>query len=96
MQRSPLFRVLLNQHISRFLLRPNDFTITDELSSPLTIICYVQILKGNHLSLVNLTNCLTEYSWVLVSLTPVYMYSCTVYVRIRAAPHCAEFPIKML
>lgn len=43
---------------------------------------------------VNLTDCLTEYSWVLVSLMSVYTYSCTVYVRIRAAPHYAEFLIK--
>lgn len=89
MQRPHLFLVLLNQHISRFLLRPNDFTIADELSSPLTIIFYVQILKGNHLSWVNWTDCLTEYSRALVSCTAAQCMSGSGRLRI-----VLSFPLK--
>lgn len=54
-------------------------------------------LKGNHLSWLDLTEWLTKYHWVFfMCFKPDYTNSFTVYVRIRAAPKCAAFYIKML
>lgn len=57
---------------------------------------YIKTFKIKHLCWLDLTKCRTKYCWVFVSLKPVYTYSSTVYVSIRAASHYADFSIKML